>query len=113
MKRFGLWMTIGILFSLPVQVFAQATSGCSGSSKIDTGTGKKATGGKKVKIFERKVVGKEAGGSKGPKITGTRNAPTGEIKNGKKGSTSDSGKKPTKQTTGGKKNVPQANPDKQ
>ena len=83
MKRFGLWMTIGILFSLPALVFAQATSGCSGASKIDNGTGKKATGGKTGKTLERKVVGKK-GASKTPKQTTEAKEPKTETGTGKK-----------------------------
>ena len=78
MNRFGLWLTIGILFSMPVLVFAQATSGCSGSSKIDDGTGeKKTTGGKKGKTLERKVVGKKGASKVVKKTTEAKDPKTG------------------------------------
>jgi hypothetical protein len=77
MKRFGLWLTIGILFSLPVLLFAQATSG-SPNTQIDDGTGKKkTTGGKKGKTLERKVVGKKGASSTPKKTTEAKELKTG------------------------------------
>ena len=82
MKRFGLWLTIGILFSLPVLVFAQATGG-STCSKIKEGSAGKTTSGKKAKTLERKVVGKK-GASKAPKKTTEVKDPQTETDTGKK-----------------------------
>jgi hypothetical protein len=77
MKRFGLWLTVGIMFSLPALVFAQATGG-STDSKIKEGGAVKNTGGKKV--VHPEVVRK--GTPKAPTKTGTGNTPALESKIG-------------------------------
>jgi hypothetical protein len=78
MNRFGLWLTIGILFSMPVLVFAQDTGGCKAkvSSTGNKNFGKKAT-------HERKVVGKK-GASKAPKQTTEAKEPKTGTDTGKK-----------------------------
>ena len=67
MKRFGLWLTIVSMFSLPGMVFAQATGG-STCSAAKEGTGKTTTGKKKTR--ESKVAGKK--GASGTKTGNTK-----------------------------------------
>ena len=76
MKRFGLWLTVGIVFSMPVLVFAQATGG-STCSKIPEGTAKKTVGGKKGKTLERKVAGKKGASKVVKKTTEAKDPKTG------------------------------------
>jgi len=60
MKRFGLWLTMAVMFSLPALVFAQATGG-STDSKVKNTSGKKST---------HKQTAKK-GTKTSPKVTGT------------------------------------------
>src|ERR1700687_2855355 len=75
MKRFRFWFTMVIAFSLPALVFAQATSGCSGSKII----GKGSTTGKKG-AAHKELARKGSGNA--PKTTGHGHAPKVETPNG-------------------------------
>jgi hypothetical protein len=69
MKRFKLWLTAAIMFSLPALGFAEATGGSTDKLVKEgkaSGTGRKRTG--KVEIRKK-------GSGNAPKTTGSGNAP--------------------------------------
>jgi hypothetical protein len=73
MKKFALWLTMVIMFSLPALVFAQATGGSTDKAAKEEGTGRKGRTEDKAR--------KGASGKKTVKATTSDN----KLKKGAKG----------------------------
>ena len=110
MKRFEVWLTALIVFSLPALVFAQDTGGSTDRQGKVNAT--KTTGGKKVIHQEAR----RKGAPKTPQTTGSGNTPQLEAQAGtvhEDGTGSKGLHKGGQATTTAKKKPPRPAPEKQ
>jgi hypothetical protein len=86
MKRFELWLTAAIMFSLPALGFAQATGGSPGKqlehNKV-SGTGRKGTPQAEIRKKGSGNTKKGAGSGNAPKVQTTIGSATGGAGAGK------------------------------
>src|SRR5882757_159845 len=114
MKRSGFWLTMVITFSLPTLVYAQATSGCSGSKIIKNGatktTGKKGAAHKELARKGSGNAPKTTGNATVPKLETQAGSATGGAGSGRVGKTDTGRKGKVEPTTSARKKPPRPAP---